>query len=111
MRIFAALFLICFFGWSGSARAGDLFSGTLQINDGQPYLVRCDLAKNTYRLVDRNGDSAVWLAKLKRLGVERNGTMMTGVIGEADRRGEEDILKVEDLGEVKPGSCHLDSLF
>ena len=111
MKYIAALFFICLFGWSGSAQAGELFTGTLEINGDQPYLVRCDLVKNTYRVVDRNGDSTVWLAELKRLGVGRVEAMMTGAIGEAEMRGEEVILKVEDLGEVKPGSCHLDSMF
>lgn len=90
---------------------GDLFSGTLEIKDGRPYLVRCDLNKNTYLLLGQDGRDYD-LKALTKLGVGQKQPMQGTVFGQAAMGAKDNLsLTVERLENVKPGSCHLESLF
>lgn len=105
------LFLLIAILFSPAVQAGDLFTGTLEIRDAKPILVRCDLVKNTYYLVDKDGNAEVYLKKLNALGVTPESPFQAQVFGEARMNGEAVILAVDSIENIEPGSCHLGSLF
>ena len=98
--------------WASPAGANDLFQGTLEIKDGRPYLVRCDLAQSTYLLVTPTGEDYD-LQALKQLGAGAGQVVQASILGQAimDSQGANLRLTVERVADVKPGSCHLGNLF
>lgn len=93
------------------AYAGDIFPGTLEIRDGKPLLIRCDLVKNTYLLVDKDGNVDVWLKQIEKLGITPENPYQATVLGDARMEGNTVILTVDSIEDIKPGSCHLGDLF
>lgn len=94
-----------------AVQAEDLFTGTLEIRDGRPILVRCDLVKNAYFLVDKAGSAEVYLKQFRELGITPESPFQAQVFGEARMDGEAVILTVDSIKNIVPGSCHMDSLF
>ena len=88
------------------ASGKDLFTGTLEVREGKPMLVRCDLVKNTYLLVDAAGNSEVYLKQLTALGVSKETPFQATVIGDARMEGDAVILTVDSIEDIKGGSCH-----
>ena len=93
-----------------SAWALDLFSGTFEIRDGKPLLVRCDLVRNTYILVDQNHSSAKYLKMLTKMGVAPGAVFQARVIADVEVKGDVNTLIVDSIDAVKKGSCHLSDL-
>ena len=91
---------------STQAWGKDLFIGTLEIHDGKPMLVRCDLAKNTYLLVDAQGNSESYVKQLTELGVSPEAPFQANAFGDAHMDGSTVLLTVDALEDIKAGSCH-----
>ena len=107
-KLFRILLPLALFALSSApALAGDIFMGTLEIHDGKPVLVRCDLVKNTYLLVDDKGSSEVYLKQLTDLGVSEKKPFQASIFGDAAMEGDIVFLKVDSIEDIKAGSCHL----
>lgn len=74
-------------------------------------LIRCDLVKNTYFLVDKDGNFDIWLKQLKELGITPEKPYQATAFGDARMEGNTVILTVDSLEDIKQGSCHLGDLF
>lgn len=109
-RLFLLLIGILF-QFSSTVHAGDLFIGTLEIRDDRPILVRCDLVKNTYFLVDKDGNAEVYLKQFRELGITPESPFQAQVFGDVHMDGEAVILTVNSIKNIVPDSCHMESLF
>lgn len=91
---------------------GDLFSGTLEVEeDGRPVLVRCDLLRPSYDLVDLNGSKDGVMTIFSELGVdEKDKGLRAQVLGTAEMNDGQLRLRVESIGRPTPGGCGLDAL-
>lgn len=89
-----------------AAWSRDLFIGTLEIHDGKPMLVRCDLVKNTYLLVDASGSSEVYLKQLTELGASPEKPFQANVFGDARMDDSTIFLTVDSIEDITAGSCH-----
>ncbi|MDL2259740.1 hypothetical protein LJB99_02540 [Deltaproteobacteria bacterium OttesenSCG-928-K17] len=96
----------CLSGPAAMAANSDIYTGTLEIVGGHPLLLRCDDARNTYLLVDEKGEHGPYAKKLAALGVKKDQSLQATVRGVVSKRGEEIVLEVEAIEDVKPGSCH-----
>ena len=87
----------------------DLFIGTLEIRDGRPYLLRCDLGASTYLLLNKKGSRDAGVKKLAQIGVGEGKKMQAHVWGSPVWEPERDYLalKVHSIDNVRPGTCHL----
>lgn len=102
------LVFLCLLLFPSAAQARDLFTGTLEIRDGKPLLIRCDAVKNTYVLEDAEGNTTVWLKRLEKLGITRETPYQATAIGDVrDFNAELAFLTTERLENIQPGSCHL----
>jgi len=91
----------------------DVFIGTLEIREGRPYLVRCDLVKNTYLLLNKKGTRDISLKKLAEIGVGERKRMQAHVWGDPEIVGNDlnnVTLKVHAIENIRPGTCHLSDL-
>lgn len=114
----AAVALLCLgLFFSGDLAAEDeyvdVFIGTLEIRDGRPYLLRCDLGASTYLLLNKKGTRDASVKKLAQIGVGEGRKIQAHVWGSPVWEPERDYLalKVHDIKNVRPGTCHLIDLF
>lgn len=94
----------------GPALAQDLFIGTVQVENDQVILTRCDLVSNRYRLRDRQDDAAKPVARLRERLKSLKAPVYVEVIGEyVELQGDEgdglDVIGLENLTAGK--TCHL----
>ena len=112
-RVFIAVLLLSLFvpgGLAADDEYVDVFIGTLEIRDGRPYLVRCDLGSSTYLLLNKKGARDVSLKKLAEIGVGEGKRMQAWVWGSPEMAGNDWnnlTLKVHSIDNVRPGTCHL----
>ena len=87
----------------------DVFIGTLEIRDGRPFLLRCDLGTNTYLLLNKKGSRDASIKKLAQIGVGEGRKIQAHVWGSPVWEPERDYLalKVHSIDNVRPGTCHL----
>ena len=103
------LFVSLFFLATDPARASvvDVFSGTLAVYQGRPVLIRCDLVKNAYVLVDASGSSATYLKQLEALGAGLQKPVEARVFGSYRTVDGFNVLVVDRIENIMPGSsCH-----
>ena len=92
--------------WAGNFV--DVFFGTLVISQGQPVLVRCDLVKNAYILVDADMQMAPWVREIRQLDASLSSPVSAVVIGAYKNVDGKNHLVVQTIGEIRKGSsCHL----
>ena len=107
-RYFAAVFFsLC----AVTAQADDyvdLFPGTLVIWQDQPVLIRCDLLKNAYVLVDHNMQTAPYLEQIRELQASIESPVSARVYGSYRQIDGKNHLVVKSMENIRKGdSCHL----
>ncbi len=112
MKKIAAMFtFVAVFSSALMARGqDDIFTGTLTIDEGRPTLVRCDLLKASYDLVDETGSHDGIMKILTEQGVGRQRPMYAQVRGAAEFKNGQLRLRVNSIGRPSPGGCTLDAL-
>lgn len=92
----------------GVAQAQDLYVGTVALEKDAVVLTRCDLVQNRYVLRDRKGERAQPVAELRQRLKTPKAPVYVEVIGDYAEQGEDNVLDVIGLENLKAGkSCHL----
>lgn len=111
MTISRCLALLLFSMLAVAARAEeyvDMYPGTLVISQGQAVLIRCDLVKNAYILVDADMQTAPYIEQVRQLGASLESPVSAIVVGSYKNVEGKNHLVVQSIEEVRKGrSCHL----
>ncbi|WP_417329938.1 hypothetical protein [Halomonas cupida] len=90
----------------------DVYPGTITIEGDKVILTRCDLVSNRYTLISEQHENESLIDQLpEEIGIE--GEQVTAnVLAKYEEKNGENILVVNELKDVRSGSCHLmDALF
>ncbi|MDL2284305.1 hypothetical protein LJC19_04090 [Oxalobacter sp. OttesenSCG-928-P03] len=111
LRIFHCFLAVLFSVFALSAQAGeyvDMFPGTLVIWEDKPVLIRCDLVKNAYVLVDSDLQTAPYLEQVKELQASIESPVSARVYGSYREINGMNHLVVRSMENIRKGdSCHL----
>lgn len=93
-------------GWAGEGM--DIFPGTLVIWHDQPVLIRCDLVKNAYILVDGDMQTSSYVEQIRKLSASLESPVSAVISGSYRNVGGKNYLVVQSIKTIRKGSsCHL----
>ncbi len=106
--IFLLLWLLLLPAGFARAQAVDMFPGTLAVYQGRPVLIRCDLVKNAYVLMDVAGKSDAYLKLIGELGAGLQKPVEARVFASYRSVDGLNVLVVDRIENITPNSsCHL----
>lgn len=107
-RYLAAFFFSMLAGAAWAEEYVDMYPGTLALSQGQPVLIRCDLVKNAYILVDADMKTSSYVEQIRQLGASLESPVSVIVLGAYRSIDGRNHIVVKSIEEIRKGrSCHL----